>query len=243
MAKLADFLKENKKKFVLCLIVIISFFVGFGIKSMRSVSLSEYHQLEDKNDDLAKLYKELNDDYTQYKTNAEAYQAKMQPYEEQQAADEKAREEQAAAEKAAKEQAEAEQKAVNESVATSIVRENIIGKSDKNVDTVDSNFSVSDVRNDKTGKWRISKISANMQVQDYALSYYKKYFKNDNEVHWIVNFANKTTNCITYMNGNIFVDVYEYVDKEEHYADTLGGGMTLAKFTIYTDNGDIEQTK
>lgn len=79
-------------------------------------------------------------------------------------------------------------------------------------------------------------------MEEYALSYYKKYFKSDSEIHWIVNFTLKTTTCISVSGNMLFVDVHEYVDGEEHYADTLGSGMTLSKFHIYTDNGDIENT-
>lgn len=38
----------------------------------------------------------------------------------------------------------------------------------------------------------------------------------------------------------IYVTVLEYVDKEEHDAKELGGGMLLADYMIYPD-GDIEE--
>lgn len=46
------------------------------------------------------------------------------------------------------------------------------------------------------------------------------------------------------MTDNILsVTVHEYVDKEEHDANKLFGGMVLADYFVYLDNGDIEEIK
>lgn len=119
-------------------------------------------------------------------------------------------------------------------------REGMFGISNKDVDDIDGTFSRNKVRNDTTGNWRISTIAANIQMVDYALSYYEWYMLDD-EIHFIVNFNYNTTTCIQYMNGCIFVTVHEYVDGEEHDANLLGGGMVLAQYIVYPDNGDIEE--
>lgn len=123
------------------------------------------------------------------------------------------------------------------------IGENIIGISDKDVFDIGepSKFSRDKVRNDVTGKWRISTIAENIDIKDYALSYYKKYFHNDSEIHAIVNFNNNTTTSITYLSGLLFVDTYDYVKGEEHDANILFSGTHLSQVVIYTDNGDIEK--
>lgn len=122
-------------------------------------------------------------------------------------------------------------------------REGMCGISDKDVYDIGSPsvFERNDVRNDTTGNWKVSTIAEDVQMVDYALSYYEKYFYNDSEVHCIVNFTNKTTTCIQYMSGQIYVTVHEYVDGEEHDVNVMFSGMVLADFIVYPDNGDIEK--
>ena len=104
-------------------------------------------------------------------------------------------------------------------------------------------FRVSDVRNDVTGNWRIAKIAENIDMKDYALEYYKKYFKSDDEIHAIVNFNNRTTTQISVMSNLLDVSVYEYVDKEEHDAKLLFSGMLLKEYHINMDTGEIEEVQ
>lgn len=122
-------------------------------------------------------------------------------------------------------------------------RKGMYGVSDKNIKDTDIYFGATKVRNDVTEKWRISTISENIEILDYALSYYKEYFSDDSEVHAIVNFANKTTTKITVVADQIDVSIFEYVDKEEHDAKVLFSGSLLKEYSIYTDNGDIEEIK
>ena len=80
-------------------------------------------------------------------------------------------------------------------------------------------FSVSKVRNDNTGNWRISLIAENIDMSEYALDYYKQYFTDDSKIHFIVNFNYNTTTKIMVMGGDLDVTVQEYVAKEEHDAN------------------------
>lgn len=120
-------------------------------------------------------------------------------------------------------------------------RDGIYGVSDKDIESldIDSQFTVSDVINDVTGNWRISVINKSMNFEEYALSYYKKYFTDDKEIHAIVNFAYMTTTKITATGDMLNVTVYEYVENEEHDAKKLFGGMLYSEYRIYLDNGDI----
>src|SRR5690554_5201728 len=72
------------------------------------------------------------------------------------------------------------------------VRENTIGKSDKEFSDI-SNSKPAKVRNDNTGNWRITTIANNIDIEKYALSYYKNNFESDEEIHAVVNFNYKTT--------------------------------------------------
>lgn len=120
-------------------------------------------------------------------------------------------------------------------------RDGMYGISDKDIHDVDGAFSANKVRNDTTGNWRISTIAANINIEEYALSYYKWEFHSDDEVHGIVNFNYKTTTCITTDGNILYVDVHEYVDGEEHDANLLFSGMLLKQYFVYLDNGDIEE--
>lgn len=118
--------------------------------------------------------------------------------------------------------------------------DNIIGKSDKDYLEI-SDLKPSEVRNDVTGNWRKSTISENVDIQEYLLSYEDLYMQED-EVHFIINFNYNTTTVVNKFNGLLFVDINEYVEKEEHDADTLGNGMLLKSYIIYPD-GDIEEVE
>lgn len=122
-------------------------------------------------------------------------------------------------------------------------RENSIGTSDKDIDGIEANFTVSNVRNDVTGNWRISVIAENINMQEYALSYYQKYFTDDKEIHGIVNFNSNTTTKISVIGDMLDVTVYECVDGEEHDADKLFSGILLKQYFVYLDNGDIEEVQ
>lgn len=97
------------------------------------------------------------------------------------------------------------------------------------------------MRNDVTGNWRISTIAESIDIQEYAVSYYNKYFTNDTEIHAIVNFTYNTTTKISIMGNLLDVCIYDYVDGEEHDAKLLFGGTLLKEYFVNIDNGDIEE--
>lgn len=117
-------------------------------------------------------------------------------------------------------------------------KDRIVGKSDKDFSEV-TKSKPNDVRNDTTGKWRILKISENIDIEEYALSYADLHMKDD-ELHFIVNFNYHTTTWLNKIDGLLFVDIREYVKKEEHDAKKLGNGMVLKSYVIYPD-GDIQE--
>ena len=99
---------------------------------------------------------------------------------------------------------------------------------------------VTDVRNDKTGNWKKVVDSKNFNMPENAIAYAEEYME-DGEVHHLVSFATNTTTMINDLNGLLYVNITEYEKKEEHSADTIGGGMTLKSYNIYTDSGEIEE--
>lgn len=116
----------------------------------------------------------------------------------------------------------------------------IIGKSDKNFKEATNAEPVS-VRNDKTGNWRKTSISEDIDIEEYALSYNKEHMK-DGEIHFIINFTRNTTTVIRKSGGLLDVEIKEHVKKEEHDAKTIGSGMMLKEYKTYPD-GDIEEIK
>lgn len=124
-----------------------------------------------------------------------------------------------------------------------IPRENIIGTSNKDFKDIDTS-KLSLVTNDTTGNWKLSRVATTENILEYTKSYYENNFSNDKEIHAIVNFTLNTTTKVSKMTDNILsVTVHEYVDKEEHDANKLFGGMVLADYFVYLDNGDIEEIK
>ena len=104
-------------------------------------------------------------------------------------------------------------------------------------------FTVSDVRNDKTGNWRIALIAENIEMQNCALDYYKHYFKDDKEIHAIVNFNYNTTTKISVVGNKLDVSVFEYVKKEEHDANLLFSGQLLKEYLVDKETGAVEEVK
>lgn len=104
-------------------------------------------------------------------------------------------------------------------------------------------FTVSKVRNDSTGNWRISLIAENIDMSEYALDYYKQYFTDDSEIHFIVNFNYNTTTKIMVVGGQLDVTVQDYVSKEEHDANVLGSGTVLAEYFVDKETGEIEKIR
>jgi cytoskeletal protein RodZ len=99
----------------------------------------------------------------------------------------------------------------------------------------------SSVRNDVTGRWRISKTSDSMKIQDYAVEYYNTLFSSDDEIHAIVNFSTSTTTRISKVSSDTLdVCILEYVDGEEHDAKELFSGSLLKEYWVNIKSGEIE---
>lgn len=101
------------------------------------------------------------------------------------------------------------------------------------------NLRVTDVRNDTTGNWKKVVDSKNFNMPKNAITYAEEYME-DGEVHYLISFATNTTAMINDLGGMLFVNITEYEEKEEHSADTIGGGMLLKSYNIYKDSGKIE---
>ena len=85
----------------------------------------------------------------------------------------------------------------------------------------------SSIRNDATGKWRLSKVANTTPPTEYAVEYAKAYMEQG-DIHWIVNFTLKTTTLIRLQIGDIVeAKTTEYVEDEEHDAKIIGDGMLL----------------
>ena len=110
------------------------------------------------------------------------------------------------------------------------------------IDGVDIMFSDT-VRNDKTGNWRLARVTGNRTAEEYAVDYYNKYFKADNEVHAVVNYTLNTTACITCVGDTLNVRIYEHIEDEEQYAEDLFTGMKYAEYNGNKNTGDVEKVE
>lgn len=110
--------------------------------------------------------------------------------------------------------------------------------------TLKQNYSVdapSEVMDDVTGKWMLSRYASSTQVQNIALDYYNAYFENDDQIHFVINYTLNTTGRITCMGNKLDVAVMEHIEKEELSAKTLGGGMLYSQYLIDIDTGEIDK--
>lgn len=97
------------------------------------------------------------------------------------------------------------------------------------------------VNGDPTGNMRVSVIAEDVEIQEYALEYYEKYFEKDNEIHGIVNFNYNTTTRIAKMGNLLDVSIHEYVKDEEHDAVKFLSGELLKEYHVNIDTGEIEE--
>lgn len=114
----------------------------------------------------------------------------------------------------------------------------IIGKSDKDFKTL-TNLNPLEVTNDPTGNLRIIILEESVSIEEYGLSYGETYI-DESQVHFIINLKDKTTTILTKEDELIYVDIREYIEKEEEDESVLGSGELLAEYIIYPD-GDIEK--
>ncbi|MBR1692308.1 MAG: hypothetical protein IJ711_05980, partial [Lachnospiraceae bacterium] len=112
----------------------------------------------------------------------------------------------------------------------------------KHLDSIGIHFS-DHVPNDVTGNFRLARVSSSDFITDYAIDYYKAYFKNNEEIHAVVNFTTNTTTRLAVYGNILFVDVYEYVDKEELDAKQLCRGTLLSSYQINIDTREIDEIK
>lgn len=127
-----------------------------------------------------------------------------------------------------------------ESAATETVSETIVET--ENEDPLGFSVMFSDsYRNDVTGNWRLSRIAEDINIEEYALDYYKYYFQSDSEIHIIVNFTRNTTTRINVIGNLLDVSIMDYVDGEEHDAKLACSGTLLSEYHIDIETGEIEK--
>ena len=102
-------------------------------------------------------------------------------------------------------------------------------------------LSLDNVPDDNSGNWRICNTTTTTPTIDYALDYYNTVFSSDDEIHTIINFSLNTTTRVSYSLGSLYVTTFEYVDKEEHSANTLYSGLKLKDYIVNVDTGKVEE--
>lgn len=110
----------------------------------------------------------------------------------------------------------------------------------KIIDNVDIIF-FEKVPKDSTGNMRLAKVTGKKSAEGYALDYYNIYFKDDKEVHAIVNYTLNTTACITSVGNKINVRIYKHRDGEESDAKELFTGEKYAEYNIDKETGTVEK--
>lgn len=97
--------------------------------------------------------------------------------------------------------------------------------------------------NDTSEKWRLAVIAEDIDIQTYALEYYKNYFKSDDEIHIIINEKLNTTTKILIWQNMLDVTITKYVDKEEQDATIAGSGELIAEYHVNIGTGEITKIR
>ena len=127
----------------------------------------------------------------------------------------------------------------NTTIAETTVEENqTTSVNGKDISTLDITY-YDYVRNDVTNKWKHALIVENINIQDYALSYYQTYFKSKDEIHGIINFFNNTSTNLRVSGNSLFCEIHDYVKGEEHDAKLMFSGTLLASYQININTGEI----
>lgn len=105
----------------------------------------------------------------------------------------------------------------------------------------DMGIKVRDVNDDITGDWRMTYVDTKKSAEEYAIAYYKKYFKSDNEIHFLINHYLKTTAVIYKFNNQLDVRIYENTIGEEYSADTIARGIFYGEWYVHLETGEIKQ--
>lgn len=105
----------------------------------------------------------------------------------------------------------------------------------------DMGIKVCNVNDDITGNWRMTYVDTKETAEEYAIAYYKEYFKSDNEIHFLVNQHLKTTSVISKFNNQLDVRIYEYALGEEYSADTIASGIKYGEWYVHLETGEIKQ--
>lgn len=127
----------------------------------------------------------------------------------------------------------------NTTIAETTVEENqTTSVNGKDISTLDITY-YDYVRNDVTNKWKHALIVENINIQDYALSYYQTYFKSKDEIHGIINFFNNTSTNLRVSGNSLFCEIHDYVKGEEHDAKLMFSGTLLASYQININTGEV----
>ena len=105
----------------------------------------------------------------------------------------------------------------------------------------DMDIKVRNVNDDITGNWRMTYVDTKETAEEYAIAYYKEYFKSDNEIHFLVNQHLKTTAVISKFNNQLDVRIYEYTLGEEYSADTIASGIFYGEWYVHLETGEIQK--
>lgn len=102
--------------------------------------------------------------------------------------------------------------------------------------------SPSEVRDDVTGNFKKTVANENVDIIQNIKSYSDE-FMEPGETHFIIDFYKNNTFVINNFNSDtLYIQVLERVDREEHSAKTIGGGMLLNQYMI-DSTGNITELK
>ena len=102
-------------------------------------------------------------------------------------------------------------------------------------------WRIQDINNNSSSStWKFCKANEDVNTKDAELlkAYYNKFFKNEDEVHFIL--TDKTTTKITVANPYLLVSVHERVKGEEGNADNIPAGDLIEEFMVNLDTVEIE---
>ena len=94
---------------------------------------------------------------------------------------------------------------------------------------------------DEGGHMRISVIYDDTDLNEYAADYFDFFYRDPTEIHYIVNLGLKTTTRIDkFLDDQLYITVYEYVDGEENKGNLTASGDILQEYLLNKETGEVD---
>ena len=115
----------------------------------------------------------------------------------------------------------------------------IVASLGKSVDGLNDRVKLDTVTTESGDEYKIAVIDEDVTVEDFAVDYHAKCFKDGDKVQWVYNKKTDQTIMFADQNEAVLVCVYEHVDGEESDPSLLGTGKLRESWILYPQTGEL----